>query len=242
MELIKLIFASFVVFLGHVIKSLSGFGAALFSLPLLAHFYPLTELIPVFILFDILTGLLVVSQARRRLAKKQVLLVFLGLFVGTSLGLKFLTEIDFWLLEKLFALIVALFAVQIGFIPDLSFKHRLPRWSAVLAGLLGGLAGVMFGVNGPPIVIYFSSQFKDKQVLRSSLFAVFLLDAVWRLVIYAGSSLISSYSWYLFVVSAPVGLFGLWIGSRAYAQISSLGIKKIASLLLLVNSFLLLIG
>ena len=67
--------AGFIVALGHFIKRLSGFASALFAIPFLALFLDIKFVVPVFLLFDFISGIILTIQNRKFIDKKEALLL-----------------------------------------------------------------------------------------------------------------------------------------------------------------------
>lgn len=235
------ILAGSIVLLGHLIKGLSGFASALFSIPLLALFLDIKFVVPVFLLFDLISGIVLTVQNRRFIDKRSTLLVLAGLFIGTAAGTHFLLSFGSGALKRIFGVLVIMFALKMLIWDNRETKRRLGEIWAPVAGVVGGLTGAMFGLNGPPMVLYLTRQLEDKQVFRATLYGLFLVDACYRLVLYSWGGLINwevvQFAMYL----TPFLLAGLVVGSKLHARISQDIFKRIVALILLVTGTFLII-
>jgi uncharacterized membrane protein YfcA len=230
-----------IVLLGHFIKGVTGFASALFSIPLLALFLDIKFVVPVFLLFDLVSGVILTSQNRRFIDKKSALLILSGLALGTAVGTHFLVSFGNDELKRAFGILVVLFALKLLFWDNGEVKKSLSRAWAPVAGIFGGCTGAMFGLNGPPLVIYLTRQLGDKQVVRATLYGLFFADACYRLVLYSFKGLITiqvvRFSLYL----TPFVLVGLLLGSRLHGRIGERLFRKIVASILLVTGTLLTI-
>ncbi len=52
-----IVWAGFIVVLAYVVYGLTGFGASLVAVPLLAHFFALRFTVPMMVIFDLTAGL-----------------------------------------------------------------------------------------------------------------------------------------------------------------------------------------
>ncbi len=235
------ILAGLIVLVGHFIKGLSGFASALFSIPLLALFLDIKFVVPVFLLFDLFSGVILTAQTRRFIDKRSALLILAGLFIGTAAGTHFLLSFGSDALKRIFGVLVIIFALKMLIWGNPETKRRISEVWAPLAGVVGGCTGAMFGLNGPPMVLYLTRQLRDKQVFRATLYGLFLVDACYRLALYSWGRLITwevvKFALYL----SPFLLAGLVVGSKLHARIHQDVFKKIVALVLLVTGTLLII-
>lgn len=210
-----------VLFAAYVIRGVSGFGSSLAAVPLLAHFLPLTFIVPFMTLMD-LVGSLVLSHSGWR--QRQIRWLEIGwLLPATVIGL----GVGIWLLKSLpeQALQIALGALVIlfGLRAALGLGgHRIVRrlW-ALPAGFLGGLVDALFATGGPPFVIYIGHRLRDKGELRATLSALFLLTGLSR----AAGFLLAGLFWQPAIglalgVGVPLMLAGLYVGHRIHLRIS----------------------
>lgn len=230
-----------IVLLGHFIKGVTGFASALFSIPLLALFLDIKFVVPVFLLFDLVSGAILTVQNRRFIDRKSALLIFSGLVLGTAVGTHFLVSFGNQELKRLFGILVVLFALKLLFWDNGEVKKSLNRAWAPVVGIFGGCTGAMFGLNGPPLVIYLARQLGDKQIFRATLYGLFFADACYRLVLYSFKGLITiqvvRFSLYL----TPFVLVGLLLGSRLQGRIGERFFRMIVASILLVTGTLLAI-
>jgi uncharacterized membrane protein YfcA len=233
--------AGIIVLLGHFIKGLSGFASALFAIPLLALFLDIRFVVPVFLLFDFISGLILIIQTRKSIDKMNALLLLSGLVVGTAIGTYFLVSFGNEILKRIFGGLVILFALRILILEnDVARKHISKVWGPV-SGLLGGCTGGMFGLNGPPIVLYLTHQLKDKQVFRATLYGVFFVDSCYRLILYSFNRLITVQVIKFALYLTPFLLVGLILGSKLHTRIKENLFRKVIATILIGTGVLLMI-
>jgi len=242
MSITEIIFlAGFIVALGHFIKGLSGFASALFAIPLLALFLDIKFVVPVFLLFDFISGLILTIQTRKSINKNEVLLLLSGLIFGTGIGTFILVSFGNELLKRIFGVFVILFALKILIWDNENGKRQISKIWAPVSGFVGGCVGGMFGLNGPPMVLYLAHQVKDKQIFRATLYGVFFVDACYRLILYSFSQLITLEVVKFALYLTPFLLVGLFLGTKLHAKINESIFKKIIGLILTVTGIFLVI-
>jgi len=236
-----IILAGLIVMLGHFIKGLSGFASALFAIPLLVIFLDIRFVVPVFLLFDFISGLVLTIQTRKSIDKGNALLLLSGLVVGTAIGTYILVSFGDDILRRIFGVLVILFALKILIWNNEGAKKQISKIWAPVSGFLGGCVGGMFGLNGPPMVLYLTHQLKDKQVFRATLYGVFFVDACYRLILYSFNRLITIEVIKFALYLTPFLLVGLILGSKLNTKIEESLFRKVIAVILIGTGVLLLI-
>ena len=231
---------SLIIFLGYFIKSLTGFAGALFSVPLLAIFFDIKFVVPIVSIVDVVCGLMLFPSVRKHIHKKELLFVLVGSLIGTVIGTYFLKTVASDTLKLFFAVFVILFSIKMMFEKYFSMK-KIKSYFGTFFGVLGGIPGGMFSTNGPPITLYLGHQIKNKQLLRGTLIAIFLIDAIWRngLYFFTGTFNYEMIKVALFMI--PVLIVATIVGSKVHLKLSEYAYRKIIASILLVSGIVLLI-
>jgi uncharacterized membrane protein YfcA len=233
--------AGLIVLIGHFIKGFSGFASALFAIPLLALFLDIRFVVPVFLLFDLIGGAVMTIQNRRFIQWKTTFVLLVGLAVGTAIGTYFLVSFGNEALRRIFGAVVILFVLKILIWENQDIRKEIRSLWAPVSGFIGGCTGGMFGLDGPPLVLYLARRLSDRRIFRATLYGIFFVDACYRLILYTASGLVTweviNFALYL----TPFLLIGLFLGSRLHAKINENLFRKIIAVILLVTgSFLMM--
>jgi uncharacterized membrane protein YfcA len=238
-EIQIILLAGLIVLVGHFIKGFIGFASALFAIPLLALFLDLKFVVPAFLMFDLISGLILTIQTRRFIDKGSFILILSGLFIGTALGTYFLVNFGSESLKRVFGIVVILFALKILIWDNEEVRKCVNKIWAPVSGIAGGCTGAMFGLNGPPMVLYLTHRPIDKQVFRATLYGLFFVDACYRLILYSFTGLITFDVMRFALYLTPFLIIGLVLGSRLHAKTDEKTFKKIiASILVITGVFL----
>jgi uncharacterized membrane protein YfcA len=215
-----LLAAAAIVTLGYVVYGLTGFGSSIIAVPLLAQFFPLRFAVPMMLVFDLLTGLLLGLRHRRDLSRPELLLLLPIVAVGMVAGVTLLVQVEErWLLLGLGAFVVAYAAWSL-------LNRAVPtpvsaRW-AVPAGLLGGAFTALYGTGGPIYTIYLARRLTDKVVLRATIGVLIFCTALIRLVLFTGSGFYQQAGLLpLAFALLPFAVIGYLVGSRLHARLST---------------------
>lgn len=161
-----------ILFLAGFVQGLSGFGAVLFSLPLLSIFLDIKTVIPLVALAALMMTLIVLIQLWRHLEWKKVYPLIIGALPGVFVGVYFLKKFDKGVIHWILGATLIVYALYSLFIQK-SVKGIRERW-AFLFGFLGGCLGGAFSAGGPPAIVYtsLSSWNKDQIKVTLQLFCI----------------------------------------------------------------------
>ncbi len=229
-----LLAAALIITLGYTVYGLTGFGAAIVAIPLLAQFFPLRFAVPMMLVFDLCAGLLLGLKNRQHLSRAELWRLLPILSVGMLAGVTLLVQVhERWLLLLLGAFIVAYAVWSLA-------RRAAPapvsaRW-AWPAGLLGGALTALYGTGGPIYTIYLARRLPDKTVLRATLGVLIFCTALIRLALFTGSGFYRQAGLLpLAFALVPFALAGYLAGSRLHAWMPTQRAVQAVWLLLIVG-------
>jgi uncharacterized protein len=222
------------VTLGYTVYGITGFGAAIVAVPLLAHFLPLRFAVPMMLVFDLFAGVLLGLKNRRHLDRSELLRLLPFLLVGMVAGATLLAKApERWLLILLGAFVLGYASLNL-------LRKSKPalistRW-AVPAGTIGGVFTALYGTGGPIYTMYLARRLPDKSVLRATIGTLILFAAVARLVLFTASGFYSQQGLLpLAFALVPCALAGYLAGSRMHARLPAQRIAQGIWLLLVAG-------
>ena len=137
-------------------------------------------------------------------------------------------------LKRILGAVLVLTSLYFFFL-DGKFRIRPSRTMGLSMGVLSGLMGGLFAMQGPPAVVYFISSTKTKEEYT----------ALTQWYFFLGNSLMTLFRWREGFVTANVGklwlvgcagvLLGLFLGSKLYQYISVRWLRRAVYLVLLVS-------
>jgi len=97
----------------------------------------------------------------------------------------------------------------------------LSRWWAAPAGIAGGLVGALFGIGGPPYVMYLAGRITEPNAQRATISQMVILNVGLRVVAFALAGLLVSRTLWLAVAGLlPVAWAGVWLGHRVHLRLA----------------------
>jgi uncharacterized membrane protein YfcA len=225
--------------LAYIILGISGFGSALVSIPLLAHFLPLQSVVPLVVLVDFLATVSNGLRFREHVEITELKFLIPAVIIGILSGVTLLATLP----KHAALLMLGGFITSYGAYRLVTKPAAAPvsRWWGIPTGLVGGLLGGLFGVGGPIYATYMAARIHDPAKMRATLSAVFSISTGLRLTLYLISGLLlQSEVWWAFMMLLPAMPIGLMIGYRLHATLSRQQISAFISLLLVASGLSLL--
>jgi uncharacterized protein len=213
-----LIVVTIVIFVGYTIFGATGFGASPITIPVLAHVLPLTFVLPLAALLDLSSGLALGFHTRRQADTRELLALVPFTLVGLTLGVTLLVRLPRHATLLALGLFVCGYAVYV--VLRRGTARKLGRRWAAPAGVLGGIVGALFGMGGPPYVVYITGRIPDPAVQRATISQMVILNVGLRVVAFALTGLLLSRAlWIAVMVLLPVAWAGVWVGNRAHVSV-----------------------
>ena len=215
----SLIVMVLVIFVGYTIFGATGFGASPLTIPVLAHVLPLTFVLPLAALLDLSSGLAVGYHTRRQADTRELLVLLPFTLVGLTLGVTLLVRLPQRATVLALGMFVCLYAIHVML--RRGPARRTNRGWAAPAGVLGGIVGALFGMGGPPYVVYLTGRIPDPAAQRATISQMVILNVGLRVVAFALAGLLLSRGLWIAVMSLlPVAWAGLWVGNRAHVSVT----------------------
>jgi uncharacterized membrane protein YfcA len=210
--------AALIVIAGYTVFGLTGFGASVVAMPLLAHLMPLRTAVPMMLLFDLVAASFVGLRNRRVVELRELLRLAPFMMVGIVVGVFALVRAP----ERLLLASLGVFVLGYAAFVLLARPTRAPiaaAWAAPL-GVVGGVFTALFGTGGPLYTVYLARRIADTRGLRATLSSLILVGGIVRVTLFAGVGLYAQPDVLkLGAVLFPCAMLGLYIGSRTHARL-----------------------
>jgi uncharacterized protein len=232
--------APLVIILGYTVFGLSGFGSTAITVPILAHFLPISYLVPLMALLDLASALLVGGKSREHVSKAELRTILPFIFIGFIIGGTVLVGVP----DKWLRIALGIFAAVVGIYSILNptLHSTISRLWAIPAGIVGGAVATIFGAGGPIFATYLAGRLRDKNEIRSTASTLISISAFSRAIVYAVSGLLLHLSLFIGMVAmAPFVWIGLGIGRRIHVGLSQEQMRRVVGAILVVTGTSLLL-
>lgn len=229
-----LVVLSAAAFAGSIVFGLTGFGAALITIPVATHVVPLPFALALFALMDLGNAFRIGFESPRNAVRAEWVRLVPMILVGTALGVTVLVNLPRrW---GMFALGCFVLAYAAYALVRPGGRARLGRGWAWLAGFAGGLTSALFGAGGPPYAIYLSQRGLSKAQFRATLGFATLTSISLRVVAFLISGILLDRGvWFALIAVLPTAWIGLSLARRAFHRVSRETLLRVVSVVLIVS-------
>jgi uncharacterized membrane protein YfcA len=214
-----------IIVFGYTVYGLTGFGSAVTAMPLLVLLIPLRMAVPLMLVFDLVSGLLLGLKNRRFIEKREALRLIPFMLAGMAIGVLALVRAP----EHLLLLVLGLFILSYSAWSLLVRGKPQPlasTWAGPF-GVVGGMFTALFGTGGPFYTIFLTRRLHDKLTLRATISGVLFFSAVARLVLFTGAGLYRQPALPLLAaVLLPFALGGLYLGNRLHQRLPAERVRQ----------------
>lgn len=200
-------------------QGFSGFGSALFAMPLLTLFIDTKVAVPLCILNSVLITIYLTIKLRGYMERNKILPLLVGCLPGIYAGVTFLKQMESESIRFLLgALIISYGLYSLFYQSGAGTVHRI--WGYV-AGFFTGFIGSAFSVGGPPAIIYTSLSGWSKDQIKATLTGFFLTSSIVTAAVHAATGLTTGLVLKYFYFSGLPVLAGVYAGSLLYSRVTS---------------------
>lgn len=229
-----------VVFTATFVRSTFGFGEALVAVPLLALLIPVPLAAPIAVLLSITVAAAIIAQDWRHIHLRSAIGLLLPTLIGTPLGILLLRSSHPAMVKATLAVLIILFFTYTLAGLSLPELHRDSRAWLSVCGLLAGVLGGAYGMNGPPLVLYGAMRRWSPQHLRATLQGYFLPASIFVMAGYGISGLWTPTVTHLYLLALPAALPGVLLGRIANRRLKGPLFLRVVSAGLILAGLVLL--
>jgi uncharacterized membrane protein YfcA len=227
------------VFFAIFTQSVSGFGLALVSMPVIAGLVGVRVATPLVVLVAFLAELFLILRYRRSINIGAVWRLTLASAIGIPLGVMALGVLDETVVLSILGILIILYALYA--LLNLSLpKLEGGIWGYVF-GFISGMLGGAYNVAGPLVIIYGNCRGWEQKEFKGNLQGFFIVGTVVAIVSHAISQNLTTTVWRFFLISLPAIGLGLLAGIYLDKFINPVRFRKIVLVGLMVAGVQLII-
>jgi hypothetical protein len=233
---LQLALAAAIVFAAFVVRGMSGFGAGMIGVPLLAFLMPVHTAVSMFGLMVLFLFIFLSIRDWGAVVKDELKRLIAPTLLGVAAGTMLFANLDNRLLLQMlggFLIAYALYAFAVHYfgLPEFTCS---PRW-AFPVGFTGAFIDTLFGGGGGTlVVIYLHMRRIGRAPFRATVAALWLAEMVARILGYGAAGYYSKETLLLCALLVPMMGAGTWVGERLGNRISQETFSKLMALLLMV--------
>lgn len=220
------IYIFLVQFIAFILKGMVGFGNTMIASPLLAMRLNNSIISPGNLLLDIPVNLSIVYRNRSSFLPKIALPIAAFVMLGVIPGSLFLKVGNAELIKALLGLLIIFLGMEMATRKPAK-PGAVPNYVLMCAvSLLSGFMSGIFGIN-MLFLAYIDRYCGDIKAFQSNVCFVFVMENIFRAVVYVVTGIFSVQSLLLTAVSALAAALGLLVGRKLEHAIEENRMKKI---------------
>jgi len=240
---IQLALIAAIVFFAFIVRGMSGFGAGLIAVPLLAFVIPLQLAVPLCSLLVFVLFIFLVIRDRQQVVWAELKLLVPPTIAGALIGLWLFAVLDNRMLVTMLGSFLVLYAGYMLAVSALGLPQLRcsQRW-ALPVGFFGSFFDTLFGGGGGTlVVIYINARGIDRTGFRATVAALWFTEMIARIGGYAWAGFYDAEVLLLFAALLPLVWVGTVAGERLGNKVSSETFAKILAVMLLASGVSLLV-
>ncbi len=226
------------VFFAGLIQGLTGFGAALVSIPLLTLMISVKTAVPLVALNGIVLLVIMFISLREHVDFRLVAPLVAGSLPGLPVGIYILKYHDEAVIKLILA--VVLISYSLYSLLGKEIRANLGAKSGYISGFISGVLGGAITASGPPVIIYAAIKGWDGAKFKATLTAFFLVLGIFIVTAHAIGGVTTAEALRYFIFCAPCIALGTIIGSRLYHKLNQTLFKKIVYILILIMGLMMI--
>ena len=226
--------APLLIIVAYTVFGLSGFGATIIAVPILAHFLPVAYLVPLMALLDLASSAIIGFKGREHVSKPEMKRLLPFMLLGFILGGTLLVGVP----DRYLRAALGIFALAIGIHGILNpvVRERISAWWCIPAGIVGGVSSTTFGAGGPIYATYMSGRLTDKGQIRASIATLILISTFTRALVYAVTGLLLNFALLAGgALLAPFAWIGLKLGQRIHVGLTQEQLRRVLGVLIVLT-------
>jgi uncharacterized membrane protein YfcA len=232
--------APLTILFAYTVFGMSGFGSTVIAVPILANWLPLTYLVPLMALGDLVAAVVVGGANREHVSLAELRRLMPFMIGGIVLGVTVLVNVPQAPLKA--GLGIFTLAVGIHSILNPAPKGTISAWWCIPAGTIAGAFAAVFGAGGPVNVAYLAGRLRDKAQIRSTVSVIISISATIRTTLYALAGLVLKSSVFaVFAMGIPFAWAGIALGSRIHTGFTNEQMRRAVGGVLLASGAVLLL-
>lgn len=222
-------------FAGSVVFGITGFGAALVTIPLATHLISLPFALALFVLMDLANAFRIGFENPQNAVRAEWIRLVPTIVVGTTVGVTLLINLPRQAATLALGAFITAFALYSLLNRPDARRILGTRW-AYAAGFAGGITSTLFGAGGPPYAMYLSHRGLGKEQFRATLGLAVLTSISLRAAAFLATGfLLDPNVWIYAAAVVPAGLAGLWAAGHLFRRISRETLMRAVAFMLLAS-------
>ena len=229
-----------VMMAASLVQTASGFGYGIVAMAVLPHMLPYAQATALSSLAATIMSSTVAWQNRQHIRFKIMLPALVtNIIVSSLMIILFVGKVDD-ILEKMLGVLLILLSFYFIFISNkISIKPTVRN--GLIAGSIGGVGAGLFGIGGPPTIVYLLAALETKEEYRACISLHFAISGVTMGITRVFNGIITLQV-LQYLVLALIALFvGIWLGNKIFRKLDDKSLRNIVYVFMVISGLKLLL-
>lgn len=226
-KLQNIIYLSLAALGAAFVQRVSGFGFGIFIMTMLPYLLPsYGEATALSGMLAAVTSVIIVWHMHRYISWRKLVPILLTFLVVSWGAVQFVAMAGDGMLKRILGLVLILASLYFFCLSEkVRIRPTLPMQLSL--GTLSGVMGGLFGMQGPPAVLYFLASTERKEEYMALVQCYFLIGNLMMTLYRAQSGFVTSVVLQSWCWCLPAVLLGTWIGAKVFRLIPIKLLRKI---------------
>jgi len=230
-----------IAFIGSLIQSSCGFGYGILTVAVLPFILPYQEALALSMMSSgVLSAIMVINNRDKlRLDVLWPCTLISCIVVTVSVIFSF-GQSDAVLTRALGALLILL-SIYFFFFSD-KIRVRPTITSALIFGAIAGSGAGLFGIGGPPVVIFLLAALDNKDEYRATISFQFLCNSIIATIVRLISGIITPQLIHVSLLAIVPLILGIWLGGYFFRLMSEKTLRRAVYSFMAVSGIVMMLG
>ncbi|MBC8531829.1 sulfite exporter TauE/SafE family protein [Gehongia tenuis] len=226
--------------IGSFIQTVSGFGFGIFVMSIFPYFMPsYGEGVAVSTALSLTMTVIIVWKLHKHIIWKWIIPPICSFFVVSAVCITLSAGQDQLLIKLLGG---ALILMSIYFLFFSGRIHIRPtKINGAIAGGLGGVLGGLFGMGGPPMVVYLLSLSDSNEQYLANIQTYFVITGTFTFLVRVLNGMVTATVLTYWAIGIPILFLGIFIGHKVVKRLNPDNLKKLVYVFMALSGLSMLI-
>jgi len=209
------------------VQRVTGFGFGIFIMTVLPYLMPsYGEATALSGMLALISAIVTFVQMFHYMDWKKIWLILIVFVAVSFVCIGLVSRIDSHLARKILGGFLILVSIYFFFFSNrIHMKPSVPVQASM--GMLSGITGGFFAMQGPPAVIYFLSCADSKEQYMALISAFFVISNTMMTIFRAGHGFVTTTVGWAWLYALPAVVLGIFLGTRVYEKLNTTLLRKV---------------
>lgn len=221
----NMIAIALVTMVAGFVQTVTGFGAGIVNMLILPLFLGINVSAGISGMVTLFLNIALVYHYRKYINYQKIVLPIIITMIMSTVAIKIAVILPVNTLKLIFSIFIIILAIYFNFFNGIKLKDNLIMM--IICSMIAGVGNGLFGISGPPMVLYYLSACKEKEKYLGTIQTFFLITGLYASLMRLMSGIITMDLLPLIFIGIITCLIGKKIGTVFVDKISDEKMRKL---------------